>query len=104
MGGMKALFKAQQEKEQAEKRNHSKAEELTPPLGFQIPRFPDSQIPDTQESGNPDSQQLFASNSQIPSLIVQRFPDSQIPRFPDSQTPILKTNIRGDQRKLSNWI
>jgi hypothetical protein len=104
MGGMKALFKAQQEKEQAEKRNHSKAEELTSPLDSQIPRFPDSQIPNTPESRNPDSQLQIASDSQIPGPVVQRFPDSQIPRFPDSQTRVLKTNIRGNQRKLSNWI
>jgi hypothetical protein len=104
MGGMKALFKAQQEKEQAEKRNHSKAKESTPLSDSQIPRFPDSQIPNTQIPGNPDSQLQLASNSQIPSPTVQRFPDSQIPRLPDSQIPIQKTNIRGDQRKLSNWI
>jgi hypothetical protein len=104
MGGMKALFKAQQEREEADKRNQSSLVEQTAPADSQIPRFPDSQIPNAQESGNPDSLLQLATDSQIPESFTQRFPDSQIPRFPDSKTQTPKTNIRGEQRKLSNWI
>ena len=101
---MKALFKAQQEREEANKRKQSNPAEEATLSDSQIPRFPDSQIPNNLESRNLDSQLQLTSNSQIPSPTARRFPDSQIPRFPDSQTPAAKTNIRGDQRKLSNWI
>jgi hypothetical protein len=103
-GGMKALFKAQQEREEAEKRKQSTPAEQPPASDSQIPRFPDSQTSILLESGNPDSATRPASISQIPGPSVQGFPDSQIPRFPDSQAHTTKTNVRGDQRKLSNWI
>jgi hypothetical protein len=104
MGGMKALFKAQQEREKADKREQPSLTERQESPDSQIPKFPDSQPLPLQESRNPDSRPDLRQDSQIPQSSALKFSDSQIPRFPDSSTQRAKTNVRGNQRKLSNWI